>query len=125
MNGERVVELDLGCYPEAGVSGALLLQSENLAILLFNAMSTAPDTAGRHSPLGTGIVEFVGLHQIRFGGPNDEGRPEHPLYAKGICDIIYGICEVLNSCWARDEAMRTEGAARRIHRDRFAKTYAN
>lgn len=104
MSDERVVELDLGVSPEAAVSGAVLLQSETSAVLLFNAMSPSPpplpgELGPRYKPAGTAVVTFQGLEECRFGGPNDEGRPEHPLYSKGMRELPYAICEVLSSRW--------------------------
>jgi hypothetical protein len=123
VSGERVVELRLGCHPEAAVSGAVLLQSEESGVLLFNAMSNELNADGCYEPLGTAVVEFERLHQTRFGGPNDEGRPEHPLDGKGLSEMSYAICEVLESSWAREEAARREAGARRIHRDLFEQFY--
>jgi len=42
MSDERIVELDLGVSPEAGVSGAMLLQSETSVVLFFNYSSLGP-----------------------------------------------------------------------------------
>lgn len=130
MPDERVVELDLGVSPEAGVSGAVLLQSEESAVLLFNAIAPSRtrrlgDLGPRYEPAGSAAVTFEGLEECRFGGPNDEGRPEHPLYDKGMRDLPYAICEVLSSRWAAERATRNEATARRIWGERFQKTYAS
>ncbi len=50
---DQLVELSLGFYPEAAVSGALLLQSETSTFLLFNAMKDAPGR--RRTDAGTAV----------------------------------------------------------------------
>ncbi len=92
---DSVVELDLGCCPEAAVSGALLLQTEYKAFLSFNAQRRRPD--GVFEDAGTAIVEIVRCTITRFGYPNDEALSGHPLYRNGL--INYGIYEILNSSW--------------------------
>jgi hypothetical protein len=92
-----VVELDVGYVPEAAVSGPLLIQDDRQAVLTFNAMRVLD--GGRHEPAGTAIVELEGCSLTKFGYPNDEARPGHPLYAKGLGG--YGVYEVLGSSWLR------------------------
>ncbi len=121
---QRVVELDVGCHPEGGVSGAVLLQTEGFAVLLFNAMSNAKNASGRCEPLGTAVAEFKRLRLTRFGGPNDEGLPEHPLYPHGLSTLGYCICEVEHSVWANEVGARNEASARRIAGGRFDRAYS-
>ena len=97
---DRVVEMNLGCFPEAAVSGAVLLQSENAAYLTFNAQRPRAD--GYSEDAGTAIVELVGCSTTKFGYPNDEALSGHPLYAKGL--VSYRIYEVLNSSWIDEQA---------------------
>ena len=123
MPDERVVELEAGCRPEAAVSGGLLVQSEDSAFFLFNAMSNGANQDGVHVPLGTAVMEFEGICTTLFGSPNDEGRPEHPLYRKGLGELGYAVCEVLNSQWARREAERGEATARRIWGSGYERAY--
>jgi hypothetical protein len=92
---DRVIRLDLGYVPEAAVSGPLLIQDDGLALLTFNAMRLRPD--GRYEPAGTALVEFQRCSCTRFGYPNDEALPGHPLYRRGL--QAYGIFEVLDSSW--------------------------
>ena len=92
---DRVVKLDLGYFPEAAVSGPLLVQDDRFAFLTFNAMRPRPD--GMLEPAGTAIVELQGCLVTRFGYPNDEALPGHPLYQRGLS--AYGIFEVLESSW--------------------------
>jgi hypothetical protein len=98
MDVEHVVDLDLGFRPEAAISGALLLRSETLAILTFNAMRrTAVD---RLEDAGTAVIEFARCLLTKFGLPNDEALPGHPLFRHGL--EAYGCFEVLNSRWRKE-----------------------
>lgn len=114
MAEERVVELKVGCRPEAAISGGLLLQSEEDVFLLFNAMSDEKYAEGYSYRVGTAVMEFKRCHLTRFGYPNDEGRPEHPLDQQGLAAIAYSVCEVLNSSWASAEMERQRKGAERI-----------
>jgi hypothetical protein len=113
---ESVVKLQLGLVPEAAVSGGLLIQSEASVFLLFNAMT--PD---RERGAGVGVVQFTGCLLTRFGTPNDEGRPEHPLYQHGLDD--YALWEVQNSTWAESEMARARRSAKRIWGDSYDRVY--
>jgi hypothetical protein len=59
------------------------------------------------------IVEFQLCHAIKFGGPNDESSPNHPLYQVGLRH--YDAHEVHNSQWLEDEIAMN--AAHRHHVD--------
>jgi len=123
MTGEHVVKLIVGCHPEAAVSGGLLLQSEDTAFLLFNAMSDETNADGRYEPVGTAVVQFKSLNLTRFGGPNDEAMPEHPLYHKGLAKVGYAICEVIESSWAVEVMATAKRSAERIWGNSFPKVY--
>jgi len=86
MLSESLVEIDLGVTPEAAVSGAMLLQSEERAYLMFNAMrnTNRPFSHGEFTGFykeaaGTAVVELVGCAITKFGYPNDEGWSMRPL----------------------------------------------
>ena len=99
---DEIIPLDLGITPEAAVSGAVCLQTENATFLTFNAMRPT----GRPSPhggfytqdAGTAIVEFKRCILTRFGYPNDEARWGIPRYK----NLSYDIYEVRNSTWIED-----------------------
>ncbi len=93
---DKVVELDLGCIPEAAISGAVLVQTEQSTFLTFNAFRKAGRQRER---VGTALVEFRFCTCTLFGYPNDEALKGHPLYQAGLRS--YGIFEVLNPSWAR------------------------
>jgi hypothetical protein len=81
---ERVVKLNVGCHPEAAVSGAMLLQSESDRFLLFNAMSDDKNAEGRYEDVGTAVMESRGCSRTVFGGPNDEDRPRTSICRQRI-----------------------------------------
>lgn len=123
MPEEQVVELDVGCRPEAAVSGGLLIQTESEVHLLFNAMSLPGNAIGQSVSLGAAAIAFKRCALTRFGDPNDEGRMEHVLYDKGLRNIGYAVCEVLHSRWAKEEMDRQRATIVRIWGGRGAKTY--
>lgn len=92
---EKIIKLDIGCVPEAAVSGPLFIQTERSAYLLFNAMREVPDT--RRDDAGTAVVELPNCLISRLGYPNDEGHDESPFYN----DLGYGVYEVINSSWVK------------------------
>ena len=98
-DAEVIVALDVGVTPEAAVSGAVLLQSEGSAFLLFNAMrdTTRPFPSGGYykEDAGIAIVELVLCSITKFGYPNDEAWSHIPR-TRGLS---YGVFEILNSSW--------------------------
>ncbi|MFQ5529184.1 MAG: hypothetical protein ACE5FP_02430 [Gemmatimonadota bacterium] len=99
--GNRVRKLDLGVVPEAAISGGMLVATEYSTLLLFNAMQ--PVDGDRRVPAGVAVLVFEAAALCRFGLPNDEARPGHPVL--GTVDAGYEILEVDDSEW-RDEAER-------------------
>ena len=96
---EYAIQLDFGVAPEAAVSGPMLLQDDYHAFLAFNAMRPRPD--GMREEAGLAIVELQGCSTTKFGYPNDEALPGHPLYRRGLGG--YEIFEVLNSSWINEQ----------------------
>ncbi len=95
LGEEHAVPYDIGFLPEAAVSEAVLLQTEELTVLTFRAMRPMSDHT-RHEA-GYAVIEFELCQLTKFGYPNDEALPGHPLYAKGLGG--YGVYEVHNSSW--------------------------
>ena len=91
---DKVVTLKSDFLPEAAVSGPLLLQTDDITFLTFNAVQTKDSVSA-----GTGILEFMQCSVTKFGYPNDEALEGHPLYRRGLRP--YGIFEALNSSWIR------------------------
>jgi hypothetical protein len=94
-NEEYAEPLSIGFEPEAAVSEAVLLQTERAAFLTFSAVRET--YSGKREDAGYGIVELLGCSLTKFGYPNDEALPGHPLYKKGLSG--YGVFEVKNSVW--------------------------
>ncbi len=94
MGSEQIIELDLGCRPEAAVSGGLLVSSEYSTFLTFNAVRPTGDGSSMESA-GHAVVEFPLCTITKFGYPNDEARWGIPRYQA----TSYGIYEVKNSEW--------------------------
>lgn len=94
---DYAVKIDMGCLPEAAVSGPVLLQSDYHVFLTFNAVQIASDH--RREDAGTAVVEIQRCYVTKFGYPNDEALPGHPLYQRGLS--AYGAFEVRNSRWIR------------------------
>lgn len=99
---EQIVELNLGCTPEAAVSGAVLVQTERSTFLTFNAMKQTnrpgPQDGCHRENAGTAVVEFRLCSVTKFGYPNDEAWSGIPR-TRGKS---YGIFEVLNSGWKEE-----------------------
>lgn len=100
MSTEKLVEVDIGVTPEAAVSGAVLLQTEEKAFLLFNAMRDGsrpfPDGGFYKEAAGVALVELVGCSITKFGYPNDEAWSGIPLTKGAGYGVVF---EVENSVW--------------------------
>jgi hypothetical protein len=96
---EEIVELDLGCKPEAAISGAVLVKTEQSTFLTFNAMKQSSRVHPRGGyyweNAGTAVCEFRLCAITKFGYPNDEAWSGIPR-TRGKS---YGVFEVLNSTW--------------------------
>ena len=105
MIDPELIKIDIGVTPEAAISGAVLLQTEDRAFLTFNAMrdTTRPSPYGGFykEDAGTAIIELVDCCITKFGYPNDEAWHGIPL-TKGC---TYGVYEVQNSPW-KEELVR-------------------
>jgi hypothetical protein len=95
INEERVVPVDIGCEPSS-VSDEVVLQHGWATYLVMEAVSS-----GHHTDLGNATIKFA-ASAAKYGYPNDEGLPEHPLYAKGLSESPSAVNEVLNSAWVRE-----------------------
>lgn len=92
---EEIRVLDVGCAPEAAVSGPILIQSEDFTTLIFNAVKLVGEV---YEDAGRAVVRFVGCSITKFGYPNDEAWSAIPR-THGLC---YDIHEVFNSEWEED-----------------------
>jgi hypothetical protein len=97
-----VVKLDFGVIAETGAPAPMLLQTERRTVLLFDTIHSDPNDPDRRGKLaGTAVVEFDGCFISKFGYPNDEALPGHPLYGRGL-DGFYGFYEVRNPSWLEE-----------------------
>lgn len=96
---EHVVPIDIGVVPESAISGPVLLQSDQSAFLIFNAMKRDLDVDG-YVDAGLAICEFLGCRITKFGYPNDEAWSAIPR-TRGLS---YNVCEVADSEWDKEIA---------------------
>jgi hypothetical protein len=105
---------DIGCEPSPSVPAESLLQDGWKTYLLFFAVSKSVDESGYLTQLGVAVVDCRDCLISKFGDPNDEGRPEHPLYHCGMAATKTSILEVIESPWAREVSEQKAASARRI-----------
>jgi hypothetical protein len=82
--------------------------------LLFFARSETVGSSGFLEDKGVAILECESCAVTKFGYPNDEGLPEHPLYALGLAEASSPILEVEGSAWASEVAMQVRTSSDRI-----------
>jgi len=98
---DTVVEYDIGCFPELAVSGPVLMADDERLIFSFNATRLAADSYHRELA-GRAVVRVPSCLAFKFGYPNDEALPGHPLYARGF--VGTAVYEVLESSWVAELA---------------------
>jgi hypothetical protein len=119
----KIVPVDLGCRI-SDPSGEILLQDGFVTYLLFGAVSTEPDQTGRLRDLGMAVLACEGCVVSKFGYPNDEGLPEHPLYRFGLQDVESSAFEVVDSEWVQEVAAQCQASRKRIWGEARAKAHA-
>jgi hypothetical protein len=92
---DTLVEFDIGCLPELAVSGPVLMATDERLVFSFNATRLTLD--GRRADAGRAVVKVNPCLAFKFGYPNDEALPGHPLYARGFHGSA--VYEVLGSSW--------------------------
>jgi hypothetical protein len=102
---DYAVPYDIGFVPEAAVSEPVLLQTDDAAILTFSAVCLRE---GKREDAGYGIVELDLCSLTKFGYPNDEALPGHPLHERGLGG--YGVFEVQNSSWKKLKTLQNRVA---------------
>jgi len=72
---DKVVQIDIGITPEAAVSGAVVVQTEETAFLMFNAMrnTSRPFPRGGYykEDAGIAVIELVRCAITKFGYPSE------------------------------------------------------
>lgn len=86
-----VQKLDIGFVPNAGAPAPIFFSSEDTTVLLFYGQPT--DGAHQRDRI---LVEAPGCVVAKFGYPNDEALPGHPLYP---ALSYYTVHEVLEPSW--------------------------
>jgi hypothetical protein len=110
----KITPFDLGCEPSPSEPAEALLQDGTATYLLFFARSQRLNDRGHWTDLGVAVVECKGCVMSRFGCPNDEGLPEHPLYHHGLSDADSSILEISDSPWAKEISSQCETSRQRL-----------
>lgn len=110
---QLLVPHNIGCEPSPSNPAEMVLQTGWDAFLLFFATTSDVIDTGYLGDLGVAVVECIGWETTKFGYPNDEGLPEHPLYSLGLGDES-SVYEVVNSEWALEVGQQIQESAERI-----------
>lgn len=105
---------DIGCEPSPSAPAETVIQDGWATYLLFFAVSRSVDDTGYFKDLGVAVVECKHCSASRFGYPNDEGRPEHPLYNLGLGAAESSVLEIVGSTWAQEIHQQQIASSRRI-----------
>lgn len=105
---------DIGCEPSPSVPAETLIQDGWATYLLFFAVSKSVDETGHLKDLGVAVVECKHCSASKFGYPNDEGLPEHPLYDLGLGAAESSILEVVGSTWTQEVSQQKIASSQRI-----------
>jgi hypothetical protein len=97
---DEVVEIDVGCVPELAVPAPILFAADERLVFTFNATRREP--GGLRVDVGRAIVKVESCFLFKFGYPNDEALPGHPLYRHGFEGIA--VYEVRQSSWIAEAA---------------------
>jgi hypothetical protein len=89
---DEVIKLEVPWLPDPGAPDPHLLAAENgPTTVVYSASELAP-TDDEFV-----VLRFPRCSIAKFGYPNDEALPGHPLYPKGLS--YCGLFEVLDSSW--------------------------
>jgi hypothetical protein len=110
----RVQPYDIGCEPSPSVPAETVVQDGWKTDLLFFAVSKAVGQSGYLDDLGVAVLDCHQCVMAKFGYPNDEGLPEHPLYLSGMGETASSVMEVADSAWAAEVDGQRTASARRI-----------
>jgi hypothetical protein len=115
---------DIGCEPSPSIPAETLLQNGWATYLLFFAVSKTLNEAGKLDDLRVAVLKCDHCISARFGYPNDEGLPEHPLYS-AMAETESNILEVVDSPWCDDLLSQIDASARRLRPDHYDKAWAS
>jgi hypothetical protein len=90
---DEVIKLDVPWLPDPGAPDPHLLTGDSgPTMVVYRTAAIAPTDEE------FAVLRFPVCTIVKFGYPNDEALPGHPLYPKGLS--YYGIFEVLDSSWS-------------------------
>ncbi|MHC4426147.1 MAG: hypothetical protein ACYSYV_08630 [Planctomycetota bacterium] len=110
----KIVPYDIGCKPSPSVPAETVIADGWQTFLLFFAVSKEVDESGHLKDLRVAVLECVDCVSSKFGYPNDEGLPEHPLFSLGLVNAGTSIVEVAGSKWVKEVSDQTSKSAKRI-----------
>ena len=110
----QVHSYDIGCEPSPSVPAETVIQDGWKTYLLFFAVSKAVGSSGYLDDFGVAILNCQQCVMSKFGYPNDEGLPDHPLYYSGMAEAISSVLEVVDSAWPAEVDGQRVSSARRI-----------
>ena len=93
---QRVIKSEIEFYPES-VTDPLVLSSSNKLIFCFLAVEKGADGFLHDCGLAIFRTELCLLY--KYGYPNDEAIPCHPLFSSNIGFDGYTISKVISSNW--------------------------
>lgn len=112
---EELTPIDIGCEPSPSVPAETIIENPDTGThLLFFAVSQSVGESGSLEDLGVAVVRFDRCAVVRYGYPNDEGRPDHPLWNQGLAEADSAVFEVTNSEWVSETQ-----ALQELSRDRI------
>ena len=107
---EYATPVDLGVQWDTGAPLPHVLAASGRVLVLFYLSVPSPGWDGtsvevvdptNERPAALGLIEFTGVHSIKFGGPNDEAIEGHPLHGRGLS--AYRAHRIANSRWIAQE----------------------
>ncbi len=119
-----ILPYDIGCEPSPSVPAETLVADGWKTFLIFFAVSKTVNVAGKLDDLGVAILR-CDAWTSRFGYPNDEGLPEHPLYNLGLNEMDSSVLEIVDSTWVEEVRVQTRASAKRIWRDCYDDSESN
>jgi hypothetical protein len=90
---DEVIKLDVPWLPDPHESDPRLFADAFTMMVIYEVAETAP-TDDVYA-----VLRFQTCRIVKFGYPNDEALPGHPLYPKGL--RCYGLFEVRDSSWSK------------------------
>jgi len=111
---QYALELTLDLAWDPGAPMPFLISNGHQAAVIFYLLSSdQPEPTGAEDmDDAVGAIVFDGVHDVQFGGLNDEAIEGHPLFGAG--PVPYAAHEVLNSAWITEAERRN--SVHRFHK---------